>query len=109
MGEGARRAGEGSTMTDIEADFLIIGSGIAGLSLAIRLAELGTVSLVSKREFQEGSTSYAQGGIATVMSPEDSFDSHVKDTLAAGAGLCREDVVRAVVEEAPARVQELIQ
>ncbi len=96
-------------MTDIDSDFLIIGSGIAGLSLAIRLAELGTVALVSKREFQEGSTSYAQGGIATVMSPDDSFDSHVKDTLAAGAGLCREDVVRVVVEEAPARVQELIQ
>lgn len=96
-------------MTDIESDFLIIGSGIAGLSLAIRLAELGTVSLVSKREFQEGSTSHAQGGIATVMSPDDSFDSHVKDTLIAGAGLCKEDVVRTVVEEAPARIKELIQ
>src|SRR5580704_15758965 len=96
-------------MTDSDTDFLIIGSGIAGLSLAIRLAELGTVALVSKREFQEGSTSYAQGGIATVMSPDDSFESHIKDTLIAGAGLCKEDVVRAVVEEAPARIKELIQ
>lgn len=95
-------------MADIESDFLIIGSGIAGLSLAIKLSELGSVSLVSKKEFLEGSTSYAQGGIATVMSPEDSFEQHVQDTLKAGAGLCREPIVRGVVQEGPERIRELI-
>src|ERR1051326_3065070 len=96
-------------MNDIETDFLILGSGIAGLSLAIKLSGLGTVALVSKREFLEGSTLHAQGGIAAVMSPEDSFEQHIQDTLKAGAGLCREDIVRAVVEEGPERVKELIQ
>src|SRR5437870_5000973 len=95
-------------MNDIESDFLIIGSGIAGLSLAIKLSELGTVTLVSKREFLEGSTLYAQGGIAAVMSPEDSFERHIQDTLKAGAGLCREDIVRGVVQEGPVRVKELM-
>src|SRR5260221_14159518 len=95
-------------MNNIESDFLVMGSGIAGLSLAIKLSELGTVSLVSKREFLDGSTSYAQGGIAAVMSEEDSFERHVQDTLKAGAGLCRENVVRGVVQEGPIRVQELI-
>jgi len=93
----------------IETDYLIVGSGIAGLSLGIKLSELGTVAIVSKREFLEGSTHYAQGGIAAVMSPEDSFEQHVQDTLRAGAGLCRESIVRAVVEEGPDRIRELIQ
>jgi len=95
-------------VSDIETDFLIIGSGIAGLSLAIRLAELGTVAVISKKEFLDSATSYAQGGIAAVMAPDDSFENHIQDTLTAGAGLCREDIVRGVVEEAPARVKELI-
>src|SRR5687768_1627570 len=92
----------------MESDYLIIGSGIAGLSLAIKLSELGTVALVSKREFLEGSTLYAQGGIAAVMSPEDSFEQHIQDTLKAGAGLCREEIVRGVVQEGPTRIKELI-
>src|SRR5438552_2832140 len=95
-------------MNEIETDFLILGSGIAGLSLAIQLSELGTVALVSKREFLEGSTLHAQGGIAAVMSPEDSFERHIQDTLRAGAGLCREDIVRGTVQEGPVRVKELI-
>src|SRR5262245_4265101 len=95
-------------MNEINTDFLILGSGIAGLSLAIKLSELGTVAIVTKREFLEGSTLHAQGGIATVMSPEDSFEQHIDDTLKAGAGLCREEIVRATVEEGPARVKELI-
>jgi L-aspartate oxidase len=95
-------------MNRVETDYLILGSGIAGLSLAIKLSELGTVALVSKREFLEGSTLHAQGGIAAVMSPEDSFDQHIQDTLKAGAGLCREDIVRGVVQEGPACVKELI-
>src|ERR1700730_14092537 len=96
-------------INEIESDFLVLGSGIAGLSLAIKLSELGTVSVISKREFLEGSTSFAQGGIAAVMSPEDSFERHIQDTLKAGAGLCREDIVRGVVQEGPERVKELIQ
>lgn len=95
-------------MKEIQADYLILGSGIAGLSLAIKLSELGSVALVSKREFLEGSTLYAQGGIAAVMSADDSFEQHIQDTLKAGAGLCREDIVRAVVQEGPSRVKELI-
>ena len=95
-------------MNSIESDFLVIGSGIAGLSLAIKLAELGTVSILSKRDFLAGSTTHAQGGIAAVTSPEDSFEKHIQDTLRAGAGLCHEDVVRNVVEEGPQRIKELI-
>lgn len=91
-----------------EADFLVIGSGIAGASLAIKLSTLGTVALISKRDFMESSTAYAQGGIASVTSPEDSFEQHTQDTLQAGAGLCKEEIVRLVVEEAPQRVKELI-
>ena len=96
-------------MNSIEADFLVIGSGIAGLSLAIKLSELGTVAILSKRDFLAGSTTHAQGGIAAVTSPEDSFEKHIEDTLRAGAGLCHEDVVRHVVEEGPRRIKELIE
>ncbi len=89
-------------------DFLVIGSGVAGLSFALHASRLGSVGLVTKKDRAESNTNYAQGGIAAVTSDEDSFDLHVKDTLAAGAGLCRENVVRTIVEEGPARVQELI-
>jgi L-aspartate oxidase len=92
----------------METDFLIIGSGIAGLSAAIKLAELGSVTVLSKREFFDASTTYAQGGIAAVMSSEDSFEQHVQDTLRAGAGLCHPEIVRLVVEEGPPRIQELV-
>jgi L-aspartate oxidase len=96
-------------MSEIQSDYLIIGSGIAGLSLAIKLSELGTVAILSKRDFLAGNTSYAQGGIAAVTSPEDTIEKHVQDTLRAGAGLCHEDVVRMVVEEGPACIKELIE
>jgi L-aspartate oxidase len=89
-------------------DFLIIGSGIAGLTFALKAAEHGRVAILTKKNRAESNTNYAQGGIACVMSNEDSFDMHVKDTLEAGAGLCREDVVRRIVQEGPARIQELI-
>src|SRR5215475_6014633 len=95
-------------MNEIQSDYLIIGSGIAGLSLAIKLSELGTVAILSKRDFLAGSTAHAQGGIAAVTSPEDSFEKHIQDTLRAGAGLCNEEVVRNVVEEGPQRIKELI-
>lgn len=92
----------------IDSDFLIIGSGIAGLSFALRAAEHGSVAIVTKRDVTESATNYAQGGIASVFSQEDSFDAHVQDTLVAGAGICHEDVVRLVVEEGPEVIRSLI-
>ena len=89
-------------------DFLVIGSGVAGLSFALNAAKSGTVAIVTKKDRAESNTNYAQGGIAAVTSDEDIFDLHVKDNLVAGGGLCREPVVRTIVEEGPARVQELI-
>ena len=84
-------------------DFLILGSGIAGLTFALKVAPRGRVAIVTKKNRAESNTNYAQGGIAAVTSKEDSFELHVADTLTAGAGLCREDVVRTIVEEGPAR------
>src|SRR4051812_45093506 len=95
-------------MNPVETDYLVIGSGIAGLSLAIKLSEQGSVAVITKREFLEGSTVHAQGGIAAVTSPDDSFEKHIEDTLRAGAGLCHQDIVRGVVQEAPARIKELV-
>ena len=90
-------------------DFLIIGSGIAGASLALKLAKLGTVGLVCKENLGETNTRYAQGGIAGVMSDADSYEKHTQDTLIAGAGLCHENVVRRVVNEGPKAIHELIE
>jgi len=89
------------------SDFLILGSGIAGLLAAHKLSALGTVTVVTKKDAAEANTNYAQGGIAAVTGPKDSFEAHVADTLAAGAGLCDERIVRLTVEEAPARIREL--
>lgn len=93
---------------EVRTDFLVIGSGIAGLSFALKAAEHGQVVIVSKVAATESSSFYAQGGIASVLSKEDSFDLHVADTLDAGAGLCNESVVRRVVKQGPARIRELI-
>jgi len=93
----------------IETDFLIIGSGIAGLSCALKLAKHGSVALVTKKQKAESNTNYAQGGIASVFDPKDSFEQHIKDTMQAGAGLCHEDAVRLIVEDGPGRVAELFQ
>src|SRR6267378_3477574 len=90
-------------------DYLVLGSGIAGLSFALRAARHGSVALLAKRGRSETNTAYAQGGIAAVFGPQDSFEQHVRDTLDAGAGLCREDAVRVTVTEGPARVRELIE
>jgi L-aspartate oxidase len=89
-------------------DFLILGSGIAGLSFALKVAPRGRVAIVTKKNRAESNTNYAQGGIASVTGKDDSFELHVRDTLEAGAGLCKENVVRTIVEEGPARIQELI-
>jgi len=89
-------------------DFLILGSGIAGLSFALKAAHRGRVAILTKKNKAESNTNYAQGGIAAVTSKEDSFEMHVRDTLEAGAGLCKESVVRTIVQEGPACIQELI-
>src|SRR5262245_22215676 len=90
-------------------DFLVLGSGIAGLSFALKVAPHGRVAIVTKKDRAESNTNYGQGGIAAVTSKEDSFALHVRDTLAAGAGLCKEDVVRTIIQEGPARITELIE
>jgi len=90
-------------------DFLVLGSGIAGLSYALKVAERGRVAIVTKKNRAESNTNYAQGGIASVTSKEDSFELHVRDTLEAGAGLCKEAVVRTIIQEGPSRIAELIQ
>src|SRR5262245_27009115 len=92
----------------IESDVLVIGSGIAGLSFALKAAEHGEVALITKKERVASSTNYAQGGIAAVMSPEDSAELHVRDTLIAGAGLCHRSAVEQLAAEGPARVHELM-
>jgi L-aspartate oxidase len=92
-----------------QTDFLVIGSGIAGLYYALHVAEHGEVTIVTKRDPAESSTRYAQGGIATVLGDEDSFASHIADTLRVGAGLCHEEVVRFTVEEGPRHIQRLIE
>jgi L-aspartate oxidase len=93
---------------DIKTDFLIIGSGSAGLSLAIKVSAMGSVAVVTKKETSESNTNYAQGGIAAVTDESDSFGEHINDTLSCGAGLCNREVVEFVVKEAPLRIQELI-
>jgi L-aspartate oxidase len=87
---------------------LVIGTGAAGLMLALKLAKSGRVLLISKGELTECNSFYAQGGIASVHRNDDSFEQHVQDTLVAGAGLCHEDVVRMVVEAGPAAIRELV-
>ena len=94
---------------EIKTDFLVIGSGIGGLSFALKASELGDVVIVTKKEDSESNTNYAQGGIASVLAKDDSFDLHVEDTQNAGAGLCDPEVVRKVVEAGPGCIKELIQ
>jgi L-aspartate oxidase len=88
-------------------DFLIIGSGVAGLSLALKVARHGTVAVVTKRARSDSNTAWAQGGVASVTSTEDSFELHIRDTLVAGAGLCDERAVRAIITEGPAAIGRL--
>jgi L-aspartate oxidase len=102
------RAGKIACFTVMkEYDFVVIGSGIAGLSFALKAAKHGSVAVITKRKGADTNTAWAQGGIACVTSDEDSFELHVRDTLEAGAGLCDEAVVRTIVTEGPARIREL--
>jgi L-aspartate oxidase len=95
-------------MTTNETDILVIGTGLAGLSFALKIADKARVTLVAKEKSQNANSAWAQGGIAAVMSDEDSFQSHIDDTLVAGAGLCRIDSVRNIIEQAPSRIQDLM-
>lgn len=96
-------------MAAIDVDYLVLGSGIAGLTFALQASQFGKVALVTKKSDTESNTNHAQGGIASVMSEDDSFDSHIEDTHVAGAGLCHEDSVRILVEEGPEYVRELVE
>ena len=93
---------------DLHADFLIIGSGIAGLRAAVELGGAGTVLILTKAEPREGNTGYAQGGIAAAVGPGDSPALHAADTIAAGDGLCDPRAVEVLVEEGPGYVRELM-
>ncbi|MHB0913566.1 MAG: L-aspartate oxidase [Armatimonadota bacterium] len=96
-------------MSAIDVDYLVLGSGIAGLTFALKASAHGSVALVTKKSDTESNTNYAQGGIASVMSADDTFESHMCDTLVAGAGLCREDAVRLLVTEGPGHIRELME
>ncbi len=91
-----------------EYDFIVVGSGAAGLTAALKAAKHGRVAVVTKKNAEDSNSAWAQGGVACVQSEEDSIDQHVQDTLIAGAGLCKEDVVRTIASEGPARMAELI-
>lgn len=93
---------------NIKTDFLVVGSGIAGLYTALKLSRLGDVRIITKTEVRESSTQYAQGGIAAVLDKGDSWELHMKDTLEAGDGFCNEEAVKILVKEGPDRVNELI-
>jgi L-aspartate oxidase len=92
----------------IRCEYLVIGSGIAGLSAALRAAQYGTVTVISKADADECNTRYAQGGVACVIAEGDSFEAHVQDTLYAGAGLCHPDVVREIVRSGPDCIRNLL-
>ena len=93
----------------VECDFLVIGSGVAGLTFALQASEHGEVTIVTKRSRTDSATNYAQGGIAAVLDPDDSFEAHIDDTLATGGGLSHRDVVEMVVRDGPERIRELME
>lgn len=98
-----------NTQNKYYSDFLVIGSGIAGLTFAIKASQIGTVNIVTKKQDFDSNTNYAQGGIASVLSANDSFENHINDTLNAGSGLCNEKAVDVLVREGPERINELIE
>ncbi len=95
-------------MSISKVDFLVIGSGVAGLSFALKAANHGKVAIVTKSNEDESNTKYAQGGVAVVVDASDSYEKHIDDTLIAGDGLCNREVVELVVREGPQRIQEII-
>ena len=97
------------TCAPSETDFLVVGAGVAGLRAAIELASAGRVVVLAKREVADSNTQWAQGGIAAALSDEDEISLHLQDTLIAGDGLCNVEAAKVLVEDAPARIEELIQ
>ena len=95
-------------MRIVDCDYFVVGSGMSGLMTALHLASAGRVVLVTKERLADCNSNFAQGGICCVADPADTFENHVADTLVAGAGLCDEPVVRRIVSEAPAAIQDLI-
>src|SRR5690606_6296566 len=91
-----------------QVDFLVVGSGIAGLSFALKASNHGKVLIITKANEDESNTKYAQGGVAVVVDKSDSFEKHIADTLIAGDGLCDVEIVENVVKEGPVRIQEII-
>lgn len=92
----------------VKSDFLVVGSGIAGLNFALQASGFGKVCLITKKDLVESNTNFAQGGIAAVLSKIDRFDLHVKDTLKAGNGLSKEKAVRIMVKNAPEEIERLV-
>ena len=92
----------------IKTDYLVIGSGIAGLSFALKACKTNDVALLTKKKLFDSSTGKAQGGVACVTDKDDTFESHIQDTLVAGDGLCNKEIVEIAVKSAPERIQELI-
>jgi L-aspartate oxidase len=92
----------------MQKDFIVIGSGVAGLTFALKVCKFGSVGIITKDALEESATKYAQGGIASVMAKDDSLELHVQDTVETGRGLCHEDFVRIACREGPARIRELI-
>ena len=97
------------TPNQLQFDILIIGSGAAGLTLALKAADFSRVAVLSKGDLNQGATFYAQGGIAAVLDETDSIESHVADTLSAGVGLCHEDIVEHIVAESAEAVKWLVE
>ena len=96
-------------MSVLHTDYLVLGSGIAGLSFALEAASHGKVLVATKRAADESNTNWAQGGIAAVLDPKDTIEAHVADTLTVGEGLCHEDVVRFCITDGPDAVRELME
>ena len=90
-----------------EYDFIVVGTGISGLSFALKAASHGRVAVLTKRSPEASNTAWAQGGISCVADPQDSFDAHIADTMDAGAGLCEEAVVNTIVRSAPAAIEDM--
>lgn len=97
-----------NTDTKLYTDYLVIGSGIAGLSFALKAAQTHKVWVITKSQIGNTNTDWAQGGIAAVTDPSDNFDNHIQDTLIAGDGLCNEEVVKMVISHAPDRIKDLM-
>ena len=98
-----------SNVADVSSDVLVIGSGVAGLSFALKIADFARVLIITKKEKAESNTNYAQGGVSAVLSPNDSFEEHVNDTLVCGDGLCDRSVAEKVIRAAPRCINELAQ